>query len=133
MERRNISSGSKFEAAGAYSRVVTVGPWIYLSGCSGFDYASGDISADTAQQADQTFRNIAGALNAAGAGLADIVRVQLILADAGDYEAVAPILRKHLDAVRPTSTAWEAKLMDPRMKIEIEVTAYRAAARQDGV
>jgi len=133
MKRRNISSGSKFEAEGAYSRVVTVGPWIYVSGCSGFDYASGDISSDTAQQADQTFRNIAAALNAAGAGLADIVRVQLILADAGDYKAVAPILRKHLDAVRPTSTAWEARLMDPRMKIEIEVTAYRAAARNGGI
>ena len=129
MERRNISSGSRFEAEGAYSRVVTVGPWILVSGCSGFDYATGDISGDTAQQAEQTFRNIAAALGAAGAGLTDVVRVQLILADAADYKSVAPVLRKHLDAVRPTTTAWEAKLMEPRMKIEIEVTAYRAAAR----
>lgn len=125
MDRRNISSGSKFEADGAYSRVVVLGPWIFVSGCSGFDYATGQISGDVAQQAEQTFRNIAAALAAAGASMADVVKTSLILADAKDYAAVAPVLKKHLDAVRPTSTAWEAKLMEPRMKVEIEVTAYR--------
>jgi enamine deaminase RidA (YjgF/YER057c/UK114 family) len=127
MERRNISSGSRFEAEGAYSRVVALGPWIFVSGCSGFDYATGQISPDVAQQAEQTFRNIAAALGASGAGLADVVRMSLILADAADYAAVAPVLRRHLDRVRPTSTAWEAKLMEPRMKVEIEVTAYKEA------
>jgi len=125
MLRRNISSGSRFEAEGAYSRVVTVGPWIFVSGCSGFDYATGGIDARVAEQAEQTFRNISAALAAAGASLADVVRVGLILKDAGDYPAVAPVMRRHLDAIRPTTTAWEGALMDARMKVEIEVTAYR--------
>jgi enamine deaminase RidA (YjgF/YER057c/UK114 family) len=125
MDRQNISSGSKFEADGAYSRVVVLGPWIFVSGCSGFDYATGTISSDVAQQTEQTFRNISAALGAAGASLADVVKLGLILADAKDYAVVQPVLKKHLDAVRPTSTAWEGKLMEPRMKVEIEVTAYR--------
>lgn len=129
MERRNISSGSKFEAEGAYSRVVTLGPWIFVSGCSGFDYATGEISSDTAQQVEQTFCNIAAALGAAGSSMADVVRLGLILRDAGDYAAIAPVLRRHLDPIKPATTAWEANLMEPRMKVEIEVTAYRNGAR----
>lgn len=132
MERRNISSGSRFEEEGAYSRVVVVGPWVMLSGCSGFDYATGDISIDVAQQTDQTFRNIAAALAAAGASMTDVVRMSLILRDSADYPAVAPILRRHLDAVRPTTTAWQAPLMDKRMKVEIEVTAYRFGNGKNG-
>ena len=126
MIRRNISSGSRFEAEGAYSRAVVMGPWILLSGCTGFDYATGDISADPAQQAEQTFRNIASALHSAGATLADVVRLNMILKDTADYKAIAPVLRRHYGSVMPASTAWQAELMDPRMRIEIEVTAYRA-------
>ncbi len=132
MDRLNISSGSRFEAEGAYSRVVVLGPWIFVSGCSGFDYATGGISSDVVQQAEQTFRNISAALAAAGASLADVVKTSLILADAKDYAAIAPVLKAHLDAVRPTSTAWEGKLMEPRMKVEIEVTAYKEPRHERG-
>jgi enamine deaminase RidA (YjgF/YER057c/UK114 family) len=125
MERRNISSGSRFESEGAYSRVVSLGPWIFLSGCSGFDYATGEISPDVRQQAEQAFRNVAAALAAADARMADVVRLNLILRDAADYAVIASVLRRHLDAVRPTTTAWQAPLIEPRMKIEIEATAYR--------
>jgi enamine deaminase RidA (YjgF/YER057c/UK114 family) len=126
MQRCNISSGSRFEAEGGYSRVVTLGPWIFVSGCSGFDYATGEISAHVGEQTEQTFRNIIAALGAADARIDDIVRVNLILKSAADYKAIAPILRRHLGDVRPTTTAWQAELMDPRMKIEIEVHAFDA-------
>ena len=132
MERRNISSGSRLAEEGGYSRVVVVGPWVMLSGCSGFDYATGDISIDVAQQTEQTFRNIEAALAAAGASMGDVVRLSLILKDSADYPAVAPILRRHLANVRPTPTAWQAPLMDKRMKVEIEVTAYRFGNGKNG-
>jgi enamine deaminase RidA (YjgF/YER057c/UK114 family) len=125
MERRNISSGSRFEEEGAYSRVVTAGPWVFLSGCSGFDYMTGEISDDVLRQADQTFLNIASALAAAEVEMKDVVRLSLIMKKAEDYQRIKPVLRRYLDAVRPATTAWEGALMDPRMKIEIEATAMR--------
>lgn len=125
MERRNISSGSRFEEEGAYSRVVVAGPWVFLSGCSGFDYVTGDISDDVVRQTEQTFLNIASALGAAEIEMKDIVRLNIILKKAADYRLITPVLRRHLDAVRPATTAWEGALMDPRMKIEIEATAMR--------
>ncbi|SLN65314.1 Enamine/imine deaminase [Oceanibacterium hippocampi] len=111
------------EKVGAYSRAVVDGDWVFVSGCGGHDYVTGAISEDVAEQAAQAFRNIASALDKAGAELADVVRISLILSDAADYPKVAPVLRDNLDKVRPACTAWVAPLMDPRMKIEIEVTA----------
>lgn len=124
MERRNISSGSRFEEEGAYSRVVMVGPWTFLSGCSGFDYATGTISSDVVAQTERTFQNIAAALSAADAQFSDIIRLSIILQNARDYEAIKPALRRHLGNVRPATTTWQADLVDPRMLIEIEATAY---------
>ncbi|MEZ5776227.1 MAG: RidA family protein [Hyphomicrobiaceae bacterium] len=125
MVRKLISSGSPFEEKAAYSRAVVDGDLIMVSGTTGFDYKTMTISADIAEQADQCFRNIAAALGEAGASLADTLRVTYILPDVSQFEKVWPVLRKHLGDVRPASTAFEARLIDPRMKIEIEVTARR--------
>jgi len=124
MDRRNISSGSRFEEEGAYSRAVVIGPWTFLSGCSGFDYATGAISSDVVQQAEQAFRNIAAALATADAKLGEVVRLSIILQNANDYDSIKPVLRRHLEDVRPATTSWQADLVDKRMKIEIEATAY---------
>lgn len=126
MARRNISSGSRFEEEGAYSRVVMAGPWIFLSGCSGFDYASGNISDDVVRQTEQTFENILTALAAAESTIKDVVRLNIIMKNSGEYKLITPVLRRHLDAVRPATTAWQGDLMDSRMKVEIEVTAMRS-------
>jgi enamine deaminase RidA (YjgF/YER057c/UK114 family) len=126
MTRSLISSGSPFEEQIAYSRAVVDGDWVFVSGTTGFDYATMTISDDVAQQAEQCLKNIQQALHQAGADLTDIVRVHYILPRAADFEACWPVLRRYLGTVRPAATMWSAALLDPRMKIEIEVTARKA-------
>ena len=123
MTRRLISSGSSFEADIGYSRAVVDGDWVFVSGTTGFDYADMTISEDVAVQAEQTLSNIAQALFQAGAAFADVVRVRYILPDAADFPACWPALRAAFGEVRPAATMIQAGLADPRMKIEIEVTA----------
>lgn len=125
MTRQLISSGSTFEAQMAYSRAVVDGDWIFVSGTTGFDYATMHIAEGVVEQCEQVFRNIEHALQRAGASLADVVRVHYILPVAADFEACWPVLRKILGEVRPAATMISAGLADPRMRIEIEVTARR--------
>jgi enamine deaminase RidA (YjgF/YER057c/UK114 family) len=126
--RRLISSGSPFEAASGYSRAVVDGEWVFVAGTTGFDYAAMTIADDAAEQARQALRNIAAALAEADASLADVVRVKYYLPDAADWPRVVPVLGEAFGAIRPAATALICGLIDPRMKIEIEVTARRAAA-----
>ena len=123
--RRLISSGSRFEAEAGYSRAVVDGEWIFVAGTTGFDYAAMTIAEDPAEQARQVFRNIEKALGEAGAGLADIVRVRYYVPNIGDWPTIAPVLGEVLGTIRPAATALICGLVDPRMKIEIEVTARR--------
>lgn len=127
MTRRRIGSGSTFEDLIGYSRAVVDGDWVFVSGTTGFDYATMAIADDVAAQCEQALRNIEAALAEAGAGIRDIVRIRYILPDAAEFEACWPVLRRWLDEVRPAATMLVAGLMDPRMRIEIEVTARRAA------
>ena len=123
--RRLISSGSPFEAAGGYSRAVVDGDWVFVAGTTGFDYAAMTISGDPAEQARQALRNIEAALAEAGASLADTVRVKYYVPDAADWPRIMPVLGAAFGAIRPAATALICGLVDPRMKIEIEVTARR--------
>ena len=125
MTRQLISSGSPFEAQMGYSRAVVNGDWVFVSGTTGFDYASMTISDDVVQQADQCFRNIAQALAQAGASLADVVRVTYVVPTVSDFEPCWPVMRQYLGEVRPAAMMISAGLVDPRMKIEIEVTALK--------
>ena len=120
-----ISSGSTFERDMAYSRALVDGDWIFVSGTTGFDYATMTISDDVAVQTDQCFRNIAKALEQAGASMKNVVRVHYILPNAADFPKCWPAMREYLGDVRPAATMISAGLADPRMKIEIEVTARR--------
>ncbi|RDW69834.1 hypothetical protein BP6252_08854 [Coleophoma cylindrospora] len=121
--RRNISSGSKFEAEIAYSRAVVTGSWVLVSGTTGYDYSTGAISSSIVEQAEQTLKNINKALVDAGAAMTDVVRVHYILPDAKDFPDIWPVLRKWFGDVGPAATMIEARLMKEEMKIEIEVTA----------
>lgn len=123
MTRRLITSGSTFEAEVGYSRAVVDGDWIFVSGTTGFDYATMSIAPGLQEQTEQCFRNIEVALREAGAGLADVVRVTYILPDASEFAECWPILRKYFGNIRPAATMISAGLADPRMHIEIEVTA----------
>lgn len=127
MTRRLISSGSTFEQEIGYSRAVVDGDWVFVSGTTGFDYQAMTISDDLAQQTEQCLRNIVAALAEANASLADVVRVTYVLPDATQFPLCWPILRKYFGEIRPAAMMIAAGLADPRMKIEIEVTARRQA------
>nr|CAX83862.1 Endoribonuclease L-PSP [uncultured bacterium] len=124
MTRTLISSGSPFEEVMGYSRAVVDGNWIFVAGTSGF--ANGQIADDVVEQAETAFATIAAALAKANATLDDAVRVVVYLTDVAYFEKVAPVLGKHLKVSKPAnSTVIVAALVDPRMKVEIEITALK--------
>jgi enamine deaminase RidA (YjgF/YER057c/UK114 family) len=125
MARKLISSGSTFEAQIGYSRAVAVDGWVFVSGTTGFDYSKMSIPDGVVEQAEQCLKNIESALKQAGAGLKDVVRVTYILPNAADFEQCWPVLRKYFGEIRPAATMISAALAEPRMKIEIEVTALK--------
>ncbi len=128
MTRQLISSGSPFEEQIAYSRAVVQGPFVFVAGTTGFNYETMTIAEGVAQQAEQCLRNIDDALRKAGSSLADVVRVTYVLPNGLDFETCWPVLRKYFGEVRPAAMMISAQLLDPRMKIEIEVTAMKQSA-----
>jgi enamine deaminase RidA (YjgF/YER057c/UK114 family) len=126
--RRLISSGSTFEQQIGYSRAVVDGGWVFVSGTTGFDYGSMTIEDGVEAQAEQCLKNISQALEQAGASLRDVVRVTYVLPDAEEFPSCWPILRKYFGDIRPAAMMISAGLADPRMRIEIEVTARLPAA-----
>ncbi|KAJ9144803.1 hypothetical protein NKR19_g6330 [Coniochaeta hoffmannii] len=131
-DRRLISSGSPFEAQIGYSRAVCSGDWVFVSGCTGYNYENGTISSSVVEQAEQTMHNINSALVEAGASTKDIVRVRYILPDRSDFPKTWPVLQKWLGDVRPAATMIQAGLMEEAMKIEIEVTARKTPDNRAG-
>ena len=123
MARKLISSGSAFEKVAGYSRALVDGEWVHVSGTTGFDYAKMAISPDLTEQTRQAFRNIESALEKAGLSLRDVVRVRYYLTRPEHFELLAPVFGEFLAEVRPAATAIVCGLVDPRMSIEIEVTA----------
>lgn len=125
MARTLIGSGSTFERNIGYSRAVVDGDWIFVSGTTGFDYATMTISSDVVEQAEQCFRNVEAALRQAGASLSDIVRVTYIVPERADFEPCWPVMRKYLGDIRPAATMISAGVADPRIRLEVEVTARK--------
>jgi enamine deaminase RidA (YjgF/YER057c/UK114 family) len=125
MTRKLISSGSTFEKEIGYSRAVVVDNWILVSGTTGFDYSKMTISNNLLEQTEQCFKNIEMALEQAGSSIKDVVRVTYVFPKTEDFEKCWPIMRKYFGDVRPSAMMLTSDLSDPRMKIEIQVTAYR--------
>ena len=127
MLRSSISSGSTFEDLAGYARAAVVEfdahAEVFVSGCTGFDYATMTIADDVEAQTRQCFVNIAAALEKAGGDLSHMVRIRYYLTEAADFAKVAPIFGEHCRAARPAATALICGLIDPAMKIEIEVDA----------
>lgn len=101
------------------------GRWVFVSGTTGFDYATMTIAPDVVAQAEQCMKNIAAALAEAGASLDDVVRVRYILPRKEDFQKCAPVLARYLGKARPASTMFEAKLIEERILIEVEVTVLK--------
>src|SRR5262245_5181455 len=120
---QRIYSGHPNEEKVGYARAVVADGWVFVSGTTGFDAQSKRYPEDVESQAENCFRNIERALQEAGASLADLVRVLIIVANEGDFERIAPVIRKHCYAARPANTVIFAKLVSPQMLVEIEATA----------
>jgi enamine deaminase RidA (YjgF/YER057c/UK114 family) len=120
---KRIFSGHPNEERVGYARAVVVDGWALVSGTTGFDAETKSYPPDVESQCENCFRNIERALKEAGASLADLVRVLIIVANEGDFEKIAPIIRKHCYAARPANTVIFAKLVSPQMLVEIESTA----------
>jgi len=121
--RRLISTGSSFEQTIGYSRAVVDGDWVFVSGCTGVDYTTMTLADGVVAQAEQAMQNVDAALREAGASIADVVRVRYMLPDRSEFEPCWPVLQRWFGDVRPAATMLMCELLDPEMRIEIEVTA----------
>jgi len=123
--RRLISTGSPFEKTAGYSRAVVQGDWCFVSGTTGYDYATMTMPDTIEAQTRNCLDTIAKALKEGGFDLADVVRAHYYITDRADVDTVFPILGAYFGAVRPAATMIVCGLNKPEMKIEIEVTALR--------
>ena len=126
---KRISTGSPFEAKIGYSRAVIDQDMVYVSGTTGYDYATMTMPDDAGQQTRNAIATIAKALTDAGSGLDDVVRVRYYLKDMGVYDAVVEAAGEAFGQIRPAATMVLAGLTTPEMKIEIEVTARIGASK----
>lgn len=123
--KRKLISLSEGEKTYAMSRAVVQGDWCFVSGTVGYDYSSGEMPDDAAQQAMNTFANIMAALKAGGFELGHTVRVQYTLSSRDHIAKVLPVIQQHYGNILPAATMVIADLVDERMKVEIEVTAFK--------
>jgi enamine deaminase RidA (YjgF/YER057c/UK114 family) len=128
MKRRSISSGTAYEELAGYSRALVVGDWVFVSGTTGRNPETGEIPDDVVEQTHLAFRMIAWALEQAGSSFREVVRGRIVVADRADEELLAPIIGEYLKPVRPALTMFVAELLDPRLKIEIDVTALKGSS-----
>ncbi len=128
MSRRLISTGSPFEKTAGYSRAVVDGDFVFVSGTTGYDYATMTLPSEVSAQARNCFKTIDSVLQEAGFAMADIVRATYYVTSAADMDAVFTVCGEVLGDIRPAATILVvAGLYKPEMKIEIEVTAKRRA------
>ena len=123
--RRLVSSGSPFEKEAGYSRAVAVGPWCFVAGTTGYDYATMSLPESVEAQTENIFATIERALGEAGFAMCDLVRVNYIVSDRAHQDAVFAVTGRLLGAIRPAATMIVAGLIRPEIKVEIEATAYR--------
>ena len=129
MSRRLIATGSPFEKTAGYSRAVIDGDFAFVSGTTGYDYATMIMPADVTSQTRNCFKTIGQALQDGGFAMADIVRAVYYVTDAGDADAVLAVCGETLGEIRPAATLLVvAGLYKPEMKVEIEITAKRRTA-----
>lgn len=125
MTRKLISTGSPFEKTAGYSRAVVDGDWCFVSGTTGYDYATMTMPDSVEDQTRNCLKTIAAALEEGGFEMADVVRAHYYITDQAFVDRVFPILGEAFGEVRPAATMIVCGLNKPEMKIEIEVTAKR--------
>ena len=125
MTRRLVSTGSPFEATAGYSRAVVSGEWCFVSGTTGYDYATMTMPEGAAAQTRQALATIRASLEEAGFAMEDVVRARYVVADRAHVAEVFEALGEAFSAIRPAATMTLGALIEPAMLVEIDVTAHR--------
>ncbi len=128
MSRRRISSGTPFEDLASFSRAVVDGDMVYVSGTTGMDRATGTFPEEASAQTRLALAHVEAALGEAGAGLADVLRVTVYIADREDLMPVCEVIGEAFAGIRPANTTVICALALPEMKVEIEATARIGSA-----
>jgi enamine deaminase RidA (YjgF/YER057c/UK114 family) len=121
--RTHITTGSSFETDIGYSRAVVCDGWVFVSGTTGYDYATMSMPDAAEDQCRNALSTIERALREAGASLDDVVRVRYILPDPADWPPCWPLVAAAFATARPAATMISAGLQEREMRIEIEATA----------
>jgi enamine deaminase RidA (YjgF/YER057c/UK114 family) len=126
---RRVSSGVPYEQAVGYSRAVAAGEFIFVSGCTSTAHGKVVYEGDVTRQTEQALLNVSAALQQLGASLADVVQTRVYVTDISRWAEVGEAHRLAFEDTLPaTSMVQVAALIDPRMLVEVEAVAHRAAS-----
>jgi enamine deaminase RidA (YjgF/YER057c/UK114 family) len=129
-EIRRASSGTRWEPIVGYSRAVAAGDYIFVSGCTSVAGAEFVHPGDAYEQTVRAIANVAAALEALGAGLADVVRTRLFVTDISRWREYGRAHGEAFAEVLPaTSMIQVSGLIDARMLVEVEAVAYKPGSR----
>lgn len=126
-----VKTGSKFEEIASYSRLVEVNNWIFVSNTAGRNPVTQEIPEDVIEQTKQVFANIERALATVDASLGDVVMFRVFIQNPEDTNAVMEFIGSKFKGVNPATTVTCPPLGSTVYKVELEVTAYRGAAKAD--
>lgn len=126
---QRVSTGSPFEQKFSYSRAVRHEDTVYVSGTTGYDYATMTMPESVGAQARNALATIDKALREAGASLEDTVRVTYYVGDVAYVDEVVDAVGAVFKDIRPAASMLIVRMIEDAMKVEIEVTARIGAAR----
>ncbi len=127
MTRQAVSTSGAPAAIGPYSQGIAIDGFVFCSGQIGLDPSSGElVTGGVEAQAERALRNLAAVLDAAGLGMADVVKTTLFLADIGDFAAVNAVYGRHMTDPPPARSTFAVGALPKGALVEVEAIARRS-------